>query len=954
MATRTCDKCQAQLRVTDLAKAVRCPKCKQVLQPVAATAGKGGSSYKHIPVEREHSENATEEVSILETIITSPMGRAKTRPREPDRATDEEQQTASKPVPPQTPPRRAVPEGPRASELGPYEILKEIGRGGMGLVVQGYDQALKREVAIKTLHPQTRADPVKRMRFIKEAQITGQLEHPGIVPVHYLGWDGEGNEFFSMKLASGEPLDKILERWHKGDAKTLQKYSLTRLLSIFERVCETIEFAHSRSVMHRDLKPGNVMIGTHGEVWVLDWGLAKVIGSSDDESRPAASDEGPKPRIKSDVANDVTLDGLVVGTPEYMAPEQAAGEVLDEGVDIFALGAILYEILTSQPPRTGTTVNEIVTKAAQGRFTPVRRTAKGKNAPAALSAVAEKCLAPERRKRYSSVQDLIQDLRSYAAGLEVSARPDTKMERIRRTLRRHRKLVALSGSIAALLLIVITIASVVIAQKDREARVEQDRALQAKIEEQKAKLEKQEAIAASAEKAQRRLKAFEPYVQAMDLLMRDQLPERAAALLDKSLQIDPDFPEAQFALAEAYRMAGIPGKAAEHYLKADELSVRIAGRRNLHALVAAGFTYDGAGEYDKAQDCFERAAKFGANDPLAKVGRCFNLSYERRLNEARKLAEEAMSAGEHLWEAHFAAGYVSLEQMKDGYLPPAESRAAAIAAFRKALELSPRQAETHVWLAHALQAGTPSTEESEEAKRLIDRSIELEPLNGNRYIVRASLRANSGDVLGAASDIADARRLNAWEPLILVFESHKAIRANDYPAGFELMKQALQRGREWPPHVCNWLNIGFSLNKKDECMPVFERWAKNNPNYVFVDDLKATMKVREGDLKGGIEVYRKALERTPYNVVLLRHLVTALLMDRQFKEGISVTEKALELVPGDPGLLLIKARILIELKRFDTAAGILDQLEKNPTSVLKREVDSLRKLLDQRRKPPEQ
>jgi len=432
VATRTCDKCQTHLRVTDLAKAVRCPKCKQVLQPATAPVGVAkGSSNKNIALtpDRTSSENATEEVSILDTIITQPLSRGKATPRPAD---DDE---ARELLPPKSQPRQ----GPRATELGPYELQKEIGRGGMGLVMQGYDQALKREVAIKTLHPQTRADPIKRMRFIKEAQITGQLEHPGIVPVHFLGRDGEGNEFFSMKLAGGEPFDKILERWHTGDEATVRLYPLTRLLSIFERVCETTEFAHSRGVMHRDLKPGNVMIGTHGEVWVLDWGLAKVIGSSETPS-PAAAGEGRSSRIHSDVAHDVTLDGLVVGTPEYMAPEQAAGEELDEGVDIFALGAMLYEILTAQPPRSGKTVNEVVTKAAQGRFTPVRRTAKGKNAPGALAAIAERCLAPERRKRYASVQDLLQDLRNYAAGQEVSALPDTSFEKMRRALRKHRTL----------------------------------------------------------------------------------------------------------------------------------------------------------------------------------------------------------------------------------------------------------------------------------------------------------------------------------------------------------------------------------------------------------------------------------------------------------------------------------------------------------------------------------
>jgi serine/threonine protein kinase/lipopolysaccharide biosynthesis regulator YciM len=835
-----------------------------------------------------------------------------------------------------------------AKALGPYEVGSEIGRGGMGLVLRAYDQALKRDVAIKTLHPQARADEIKRKRFIKEAQITGQLEHPGIVPVHYFGWDEAGNEFFSMKLASGLPLDKILSRWHNGDAETLSQFPLTRLLSVFERICETVGFAHSRGVMHRDLKPGNIMIGTHGEVWVLDWGLAKLIG----ETREAdVSAEGPRvnTRIQADASFN-TMDGLVVGTPEYMAPEQAAGEKLDEGVDIYALGALLYAILTSQAPRNGKSVQEVISKAAQGHFVPVRRTIKGKKVPVALAAITQKCLRPYREQRYGSVDELLADLRNYAAGREVSALPESFFDRALRSARRHRDWLALGICVAALLLVTVTVAAVLVAKKDREAKHGQEQAYQAVLEQQKAEADKQAALAAGAEKSQRRLKAFKPYAQAMDLLMRDQLPAQAVALLSEALQIDPEFMEAQYSLADAYRMAGNPAKAGETYLKADELSVRLGGQHNLQALVSAGFTYDGAGLYDKAEDCFNSAVKHGADDPLAKVGRCFTALYRQDFADARKQAEDALKAGAHLWECHFATGYVLLESAQEGLVPPAPARKAAAAAFVKALELSPRQAETCVWLGNAIFSSERTPESMAKAKSFFDRAVELEPLNGNRRVNRAFYFLSIGDQRSVDAEIAEARRLGMWEVQFAVFNSMKASREGDLETAFRELGHAMHASREWPPHVANWLNIGFALKKDAECLPVMERWAQKNPNYCQVYATKGGVLARKGDFQGAIAEFKKGLELAPYNLPMLNALATSHTHLRQFNEALAVAEKVLAHFPDNEQIRITKAHALIGLKRHDAAMELLSVLEKSTTATIKAEAQKLHAAADTLRK----
>jgi len=519
--------------------------------------------------------------------------------------------------------------------------------------------------------------------------------------------------------------------------------------------------------------------------------------------------------------------------------------------------------------------------------------------------------------------------------------------------------VALSGGIAAVLLLVITVASFMVAQKDREAKHEQDKAMQAVIdqqkaehEQQKAEREKQAALQATAEKADRRLKAFQPYVQAMDLLMRDQMPEKAASLLADALNIDPDFPEAQFALAEAYRAAGIPKKAAESYLKADELSMKIGGRHNLHAIVAAGFTYDGAGQYDAAQDCFERAEKFGADDPLAHVGRCFRLVYERQLREGKDVADAAIKRGGHLWEAHFAFGYVVLEMAKDGLIPAEKGRTDALAAFRKALELSPRQAETCEWLALSLLVGRPTPANIEEAKSYINRAIELEPLNGNRYVSRATFRHGSGDPLGADADLADARRLGAWEPLLRKYEAERAEERGDLEGAFTEISYIVKNSREWPPFVYGWLCMAYEL-KKEEFTPAFQQWAKKNPNYPYVFGMKASISTREGDYKNAIVEAKKGLEIAPYSTQLNRLLIAALLADRQYKEAYQAAEKADKLVPNDAGIKVQKARVLISTLNLDPAEKVVDEIEKLEPR-LKKDIEQMREIIKKFRekKPP--
>jgi serine/threonine protein kinase len=532
----------------------------------------------------------------------------------------------------------------------------------MGEVFVCLDQDTRRQVALKRMLPQTAADAKRRARFVEEAQVTAQLEHPNIVPVYELGQDEQGNAYYTMKLVRGRSLADILKQMKEASAgKTAlppegspftrtfgrvgpspapkpseyppegigtfgrEPSSLSELLQIFLKVCDAVGFAHSKGVLHRDLKPDNVMAGDFGEVLVMDWGLAKVQGRQDG----SAADLVTSSRAEAGVA--ATIDGTTVGTPAYMAPEQATGRMSEVGPcsDIYSLGAILYEILARVRAVDEPTPAATLRKVAAGQIVPPEQRAPSRHVPRELSAVVMKCMAKAPSSRYGSVAELRKDVSLFLEGRSVSAAPDTFAQSLVKLVKRN-KAISAAIAVSMAILVVVTVAYL---RDLRHQRDEANRARGVAVEERKAAEkardnERKIALTASKgfadeavraaemgswEAAERRAKDADDvalnspwgaYARGVFARMRNDYTA-AAGLFREASQADPHHPcpEAEAALSEAQARL----RALED---AERLAANVGQMTDWRELLRLGQTLHDAARWKDCQVPLQRAVEW--------------------------------------------------------------------------------------------------------------------------------------------------------------------------------------------------------------------------------------------------------------------------------------------------------------------------------------------------------
>lgn len=359
---------------------------------------------------------------------------------------------------------------------GKYRTQSSIGQGGMKAVLKVEDKDTCRDIAMAVM-VRKRDCSETRGRFVREARIAANLEHPNIVPVYDIGLDDRETPYFTMKMIGGENLSDIIDKLRDGVPEYLEKYTLPRMLEIFQKICDAVAYAHSKKIVHLDLKPENIQVGDFGEVLVLDWGLAKPLTQIDQD---ASGTEGggltlkPLSTLERKLSEDEiekTKDGVIKGTPGYMAPEQALGknQRKDQRTDIYALGGVLYSLLTWEKPIEGDALWPILSATVNGTIIPPRHRSPERFIPPALEAVTLKAMRVNADERYQTAEELRKDIDSFIGGYATMAEEAGLFRHVCLLIRRHKSECALIFASLCLVIILTSVFMVGIIASERRA-----------------------------------------------------------------------------------------------------------------------------------------------------------------------------------------------------------------------------------------------------------------------------------------------------------------------------------------------------------------------------------------------------------------------------------------------------------------------------------------------------
>jgi serine/threonine protein kinase/Flp pilus assembly protein TadD len=797
-----------------------------------------------------------------------------------------------------------------------YRILRAHARGGLGEVFVAEDQELHREVALKEIRQDCAHDLHSRGRFLREAELSGRLEHPGIVPVYGCGQHSDGRPFYAMRFIRGESLREAVGRFHDAAGPDqdsgARRLVLRGLLGRFVAACNAVAYAHSRGVLHRDLKPDNIMLGPFGETLVVDWGLAKVIAQTEAE---AAAGDGPT--LRPQAANvAATQAGSAVGTPPYMSPEAAAGrgDQVSVASDIYGLGATLYAILTGRPPVEGKDPAEVLHRVSRGEWSSPRQVRSG--IPAALDAICRKAMALHSGDRYATALDLAADAEHWLADEPVSAYREPWWVRLGRWRRRHRTRVA----VAAVLLLAGVSGGLWVAWQ-RAGRV---RAVGEDLQQVAALLQQENWPEAriALERAEARLAGGGPealrqrVAQAhTDLEMVARVEEIRLGEAERERAF-PNLPETDAANRDQFAWYGLPVETLDPQEAAD----RIAASAIRVPLVAAvdhwARVKEGLATSDRDSPGVKRATKAEERQRLLAIARLADDDpWRQQVREAaarndwaalERLARrpavllqspttvmflsEQLSAKEAVALLRRAQrrhpGDFWINHQLSAYLPLMEPPrpAEAVAFSRAALASRPRSAEAHSALAHALQADGKRDEAQAEYRE----AIALRP---DYYPAHFGL----GNVLSARGELAEALAefREAIRSLPRSGEAHLNLgnildRQGKLAEAEAEWREAVQLMPRSPyPHT----NLGISLAKRGKLTEAVAeyhtslRLLPHHPNNAQAYSMLGAALEKQGKLAEALVESREAVRLRPEMGELHNNLGTLLLRQGKLAEA---------------------------------------------------------------------
>ncbi len=717
-----------------------------------------------------------------------------------------------------------------AGSRGRFRILNPYARGGLGEVSIALDRELRREVALKEIQARFADNPESRRRFVLEAEITGGLEHPGIVPIYALGRYRNGRPFYAMRFVRGRSLREAIDTWHasrtvpdtsnKQDRNQNQapsnspdepiEFDLRALIRRFQDVCQSVAYAHSRSVVHRDIKPSNILLGPFGETLLVDWGLAKLLG--DERGAPNGSTStNPNDTQHDGDGSGQTASGAIVGTPAYMSPEQADPnahpDAEPQAVDIFCLGATLYHILTGQAPYTGPRVNDVITKAAAARFDNPRQIQA--DIPRPLEAICLKAMAWRPEDRYASALALHDDLEAWLADEPVSAYPDFWPVRLARWGRRHRTVVGIAT--AALILISLGLTTIVAIQGRANDRINQ--ALRA---EQRART----FADGQSELALQAIGTYSDEVSQTLLLEEPEFTDLRTRLLEGPRQFYSE-------LALALQEAGVEDEPERQQKLAEALTSQALLTRQI-------------GDPSKARDLFRQAL-----DNYRQLVDQDNNSYE-------------ISAG--LAETLDQIGVLTREL--EGMDASKEATQEALAIRRRLVEDDPQSVEGRLGLTKSLLLEARRLSETEAVEEALDRYREAvqirralqteQPENRERIRGLADAIRQYSNHLGSMGQLVEARQ--ALKEAIGVFDNlpDEADLDERYPLALLLFSQGITALRSGQSDQ--------ALGALERCGKVLAQLIEERPNVLAYPRLANQAEIQLGNVLSNLDRFDEAAQ----------------------------------------------------------------------------------------------